>query len=436
MGWGAVSLFVLLGLGILLFPALQWPLALLFGAALTLIIFPVSRGWGLSRDPKGAAGALVSEPLRHDERDITFARVRAMIPGTEPYQKYYSMHPEKEEPDARRRPKGILGAPGSIDNGCPPVVSMMEAAFEMPPYLGAHAVNKPPPETEKQELPPETATGLVKDYTLHLGADMVGICRVNPAWVYSHRGEIFYEKWEDWGREIDPGSLPPFAVVFLTEMSESHVRAAPHTPSVAESAGCYARGAYIGTLLARWFVHMGHRGVAQHTRHYDLVLPPLAADAGLGEVGRHGYLIAPRYGARVRIFAVLTDMPLVPDSPICIGVDEFCRRCKKCAESCPSRSIPLGDKVVYNGASKWKLNADSCFEFWGKIGTDCSVCMAVCPFSRPDTPLHRMVRHVLARSAPAARFLPLIDNFIYGRKWHAKPVPRWLSYSSGKSPGS
>lgn len=306
----------------------------------------------------------------------------------------------------------------------------------MPPYLGAHAVNKPPPETEKQELPPETATGLVKDYTLHLGADMVGICRVNPAWVYSHRGEIFYEKWEDWGREIDPGSLPPFAVVFLTEMSESHVRAAPHTPSVAESAGCYARGAYIGTLLARWFVHMGHRGVAQHTRHYDLVLPPLAADAGLGEVGRHGYLIAPRYGARVRIFAVLTDMPLVPDSPICIGVDEFCRRCKKCAESCPSRSIPLGDKVVYNGASKWKLNADSCFEFWGKIGTDCSVCMAVCPFSRPDTPLHRMVRHVLARSAPAARFLPLIDNFIYGRKWHAKPVPRWLSYSSGKSPGS
>ena len=421
-----------MGFGILLVPGIRWPLALLFGAGFLFTIFLLIKGWGPSPDPKGTADYLVTEPVRHDERDITFARARTVIPGTESYQEYYSMHPEKEEADAKRRSKGILGTHGSIDNGYPPNVSMMQAAFEIPPFLGTYAENDPVPNTRKHELSAESTTDLVKKYALHLGADMVGVCRINPAWIYSHRGEIFYDNWDDWGREIQPESLPPYAVVFLTEMSETHVRAAPHTPSVAESAGCYAKGAYLGTLLARWFAHMGYRGVAQHTRHYDLVLPPLAVDAGLGEVGRHGYLIAPKYGARVRIFAVLTDMPLVPDSPIYLGVDEFCKRCKKCAESCPSSSIPLEEKVIYNGAQKWKLDADSCFEFWGKIGTDCSVCMAVCPFSRPDTPLHKIVRYVLARSAPAARILPAIDNFIYGRKWHTKSVPSWLEYTSVK----
>ncbi|MBW1731606.1 MAG: FCD domain-containing protein [Deltaproteobacteria bacterium] len=168
----------------------------------------------------------------------------------------------------------------------------------------------------------------------------------------------------------------------LTEMDWDHVSSASHTPSGAESARNYERGAYLSVHLARWFAHMGYRAVAQNTRHYDIALPPLAVDAGLGEIGRLGYLIAPCFGARVRIFATLTDMPLIPDRPISIGVDEFCKRCKKCAESCPSKSIPMGEKIVHRGALKWKLNEDSCFEYWSKVGTDCSICMAVCPFSR------------------------------------------------------
>jgi len=177
---------------------------------------------------------------------------------------------------------------------------------------------------------------------------------------------------------------------------------------------------------------MGYRGVAQNSRHYDIALPPLAVDAGLGEVGRLGYLIAPKFGARVRIFAVLTDMPLVPDKPISIGVDEFCKWCKKCAESCPSRSILMEDKVVYNGALKWKLDAESCFDYWTKVGTDCSICMAVCPYSRPNTLLHRIVRWYVVRSRLAQKYFPLVDNFLYGRKWRPKPVPSWLDYPKGK----
>jgi ferredoxin len=144
-----------------------------------------------------------------------------------------------------------------------------------------------------------------------------------------------------------------------------------------------------------------------------------------------GYLIAPKYGARIRIFAVLTDLPLVPDDPISIGVDEFCTWCKKCAESCPSRSIPMGEKTSYHGALKWKLDADSCFDYWARVGTDCSICMAICPYSRPNTPLHRIVRWYVTRSRLARRYFPLIDTLLYGRKWRPKPVPPWLRYPKG-----
>ena len=231
------------------------------------------------------------------------------------------------------------------------------------------------------QIDPAKATEIVKNLARHVGADLVGVCRVNPLWVYSHRGEIHYNNWEEWGQELQ--DFPPYAVVIATEMNWEHVSAAPHTPTVAESAGNYAKGAYMSTLLARWFAHMGYRGVAQNTRNYDILLVPLAVDAGLGELGRKGYLITPKYGPRVRLFATLTDMPLVPDEPLSIGVDEFCQRCKKCAESCPSQSIPLEDKVVHNGVERWKLQEESCFEYWAKVGTDCAICMSICPFARP-----------------------------------------------------
>lgn len=43
---------------------------------------------------------------------------------------------------------------------------------------------------------------------------------------------------------------------------------------------------------------------------------PYAIKAGLGEYGRHGLLITPEYGPRVRIGKIFTDMPLAHDVPV------------------------------------------------------------------------------------------------------------------------
>lgn len=54
---------------------------------------------------------------------------------------------------------------------------------------------------------------------------------------------------------------------------------------------------------------------------------PYAIKAGLGEYGRHGLLITPEFGPRLRLGKIFTNMPLAHDTPIKFGVKEFCGAC-------------------------------------------------------------------------------------------------------------
>ncbi|RLB22016.1 MAG: hypothetical protein DRG76_07700 [Deltaproteobacteria bacterium] len=446
IGAALLCFHLLLGLVILSWPASRIPLAWFFGIALAiqgLFLIPWKRG---SRSLKGAAGYLAGdgsqfEPM--DERATMFARNRSLLPDTPQYEEYYRMHPEHKEYDERRRAKGgPLGRPGIIDSCYKPNVSMLVSSFELPNMLGQGAQVNPGAAQARSsyaskesataaKIDPAKATKIVKSWAKHLGADLVGICKVDPRWAYTHRGEIHYGEWDEWGKKI-PEPLP-YAVVIATEMDHNMVMTAPHTPSVIESGYNYAKGAYITTILAHWFGAMGYRAVAEHNRHYDMLMVPLAIDAGLGELGRQGYLIADKFGPRVRIFAVQTDMPLIPDKPIDLGAEKFCEACKKCAESCPSKSIPIErQKRVDRGIERWKLNEQSCFEYWGKVGTDCCICMAVCPFSRPYRSIHKLVRFILRRSELARILFPYIDNFLYGKRWKPRKEPDWVEYPKGQ----
>jgi len=407
-------------------PGSRLLLASVFGIATILgILFCIP--W--KQNPKALAGAIgyaVKKVTRFNEADDVFARTRSLPEGSDVYKKYYKDKPEQEIRDHKRREKGILGKIGSVDGGYWPNVALMMSSDEMANSLGPYAESKPSPDRQPFQMSPEKATDYLKKYAEHLGAGLVGVCKTNSNWVYSHRGEIFDGNWEQWGKALD--DIPPNALVFLLEMKHEYVMTAPHTPIAAESTINYGKGAFISTMLARWISEMGYQGIAQHPRHYDVILPPLAVDAGLGEVGRNGYLIAPKYGARVRIFAVLTDMPLVPDRPISIGVEEFCKKCLKCASTCPSQAIPKGEMVEWRGVMKWKLDEEACYDYWSRIGTDCGICMAICPFSRPNSYFHRFIRWFVAHTPIAKAVFPHIDNLIYGKKWRPRNTPGWIAY--------
>jgi reductive dehalogenase len=397
------------------------------------VIYFLCRRTGPNRQAlRGVDGYIVGQAQQFDEREQVFARERSLRPESAQYKEFYRTHPELEKMDSeRRKAGGLLGIPGNIDRpGETSNVSAMSAAFSIPPHFGKPESHSPSVHETRDNRPsisPEAATLRIKGFARHLGAGLVGVTKINPLWVYSHRGEIFYENWEQWGEEIVVDR--PFAIVFAVEMDREMVCTAPHTPSVAESALSYSKGAWISTQLAAYIANLGYAATPNHSRHYDLLLVPAAVDAGLGEVGRFGYLITKELGPRVRIFAVTTDLPLVIDHPVDIGAEDFCSFCKKCARCCPSGSIPDGDQQEFKGTVRWKLNAETCFGYWGKVGTDCNVCMRVCPWSHARTFPHRAVISLVVRNKWARRLFSLMDDLFYGKKPKPGFLPSWAGYS-------
>ncbi|MEJ2722890.1 MAG: 4Fe-4S dicluster domain-containing protein [bacterium] len=183
--------------------------------------------------------------------------------------------------------------------------------------------------------------------------------------------------------------------------------------------------------MANFIRHLGYRARAHIDGNYRVVCPLVARDAGLGEIGRMGLLMTPELGPRVRISVVTTDIPLVPDSrrrdPAMI---DFCARCKKCANVCPSKAIPFGDRQVIDGARRWQIDQEKCFTYWCVVGTDCSRCMKVCPYSHPDALLHNVVRWGVRRSALFRRLAVVLDDLFYGKNPAPAHVPDWMTGGS------
>jgi reductive dehalogenase len=403
-------------------------LGLVISAAVLLLFVRAGRN---PRAEQGTKGHVVGEVKRFDERAQVFSRAY-LPPGSEQYEAFYSEHPNWEEADAKRREMGIpMGFPGAIDQPHQgPNVAALFASLSIPHHLGnPHAVQ---PEAspffggKTMALSPEEATERVKGFALHLGADLVGIAEIDPLWVYSTRGHIKDENWEKWGSEIELSHS--YAITFAIEMSTDMVWSAPHTPAVVESGLVYSKVAFVATELASFVANLGYSATANHFQHYDVLLVPLAVDAGLGEVGRLGLLMTKEFGPRVRLGCVTTDLALIPDRPVDIGVEDFCRVCLKCADCCPSKSIPSDAPQEINGALKWKLNAETCFEYWARIGTDCCLCMRVCPWSHPRTLPHRMITEIVARNRVARPIFSSMDDLFYGKNPKPASPPQWAKY--------
>ncbi len=344
---------------------------------------------------------------RVDECDTMFAREEYKHSDGR-YERYYSANPEKEGVDKQIRQQPELLAPGG--KFFEPIRSTYTGAiFDVINDL-VQDVDGDVAEC-REALSPQRATELVKEFATEFGADEVGVCELNPAWVYSHVGR----GPEEWGRPIDV--THNYAIAFTVEMKYDRVQAAPRLPITEETAVRYLEAAVISIALAAEIRKRGYPARAHISgSNYQIMLPPVAHDAGLGELGRHGYLISKRFGSRFRLGAVTTDLPIVPDKPINLGVQAFCEICRKCADNCPSGSIPKGQKTNVRNVEKWQLQIESCFRLWRIAGTDCGLCMKVCPFSHPESFTHNLVRAGISRSSFARHIALWGDDLIYGRK--------------------
>jgi len=234
--------------------------------------------------------------------------------------------------------------------------------------------------------------------------------------------------WEDATRAVKHASLffgaSLAGVAELALAFEEDYYAIANSPGRLASAATgngYSRMAVTASTLAEFIRGLGFRALPAGNGLGPSI--PVAIDAGLGELGRLGLLVTPKYGPRVRLAKVITDMPLLPDAPIRVGVTEFCESCMLCAVDCPSRSITEGPRTWEGrspannpGVYKWYVTPEGCYDF---NGFSCSNCKRVCPFTKPNNSwLHRLIRKAIeGRISPLNNVMVTMDQASgYGRQ--------------------
>ena len=252
---------------------------------------------------------------------------------------------------------------------------------------------------------PEEATATVHQVARTFGADLGGVCAHDERWVYTER----YARHAGEGRPVGlPDGLTRVIVVGQA-MDHDLVDTVPSALSGAAVGLGYSKDALVLLATAQWLINLGYQAVPSLN---DTALAiPLAIQAGLGEYGRHGLVITPEYGPRVRFGKIFTDAPLAVAEQVSFGVSEFCAVCRQCTDACPPSAIPDGEPspVVLNrsgitGVRKWSVDGEKCFSYWGQITSDCMICMRVCPYNKD----YSRRRHRIGRRLAATRLRRLM----------------------------
>ena len=332
-------------------------------------------------------------------------------------------------PATTRRPDGVeadelgagftrldraLAAAANLYHGARYPWSSTERREQSRAQRGDHGARWEPNELGLSEA---GVTNLVKGAAKLLGASVTGIARADPRWFYaaepnrsrsgspSTMAEIRFSEGVgapailDDGTKLIPSAMR-YAVVMAFEMSAGLMDLEVSATASAGTLDGYSRMWFTATRLAEFFREMGYHAIPMGN---DTALSePMAIDAGLGEMGRSGLLITPRYGPRVRLAKILTDFPLLPDAPISFGVTEFCESCLRCARECPGGAISLGARSMeateggIPGVLRWAADGTKCRTVWARATVSCHNCIRVCPFSKPGAGLYRVARQFLA----------------------------------------
>lgn len=270
---------------------------------------------------------------------------------------------------------------------------------------------------------------IMKGVARHFGADVVGICRLDKAYVYRRKGSYTHFLKGGYGDPIDLADRHQYAITMGFPMKPEMTKATPSFIESAEVCKWYTFAAVTAVLVAQYIREIGYSARAHFCLSEEVIQPPLAVMSGLGELGRCGFVISPEFGPSMRLATVTTDLPLGIDQPVDYGITRICEICKKCARNCPGGALTTGDKSVIRGVRKWPNDQERCMRFWTRDHSkydNCGRCIGVCPLNKPNTWWHRLAWVGAQRSKLFVRLLLQVDDLIWGKR----PVHKfkWLNY--------
>jgi len=268
---------------------------------------------------------------------------------------------------------------------------------------------------------PEEMTSFLKKLATFYGADLVGIAPFDPKWIYSH---------DRMDREYVIPKNIKYAVVLAVEMDIDAINTTPKMPGGIATGLGYSKQAFLRTLVSNFIKNLGYEAIPAGNSLGLSV--PLAIEAGLGAFGRHGLLITKKFGPRIRVAKILTDMPLIADKPdykFAKSVERFCETCMTCAERCPSASIPFDKKTSYKttgvsnnpGTKKWTVDVETCYLFWLENAGDCSRCISDCEYNHVYTWPHKLANWIVMNIPILNPIWPYVGKLLgYGGNKSAK----------------
>ena len=283
------------------------------------------------------------------------------------------------------------------------------------------------PGVGKWEATPEEAAKAVRKACKFYGAGDTGFAPLDKRWVYSHTRygkPIVFEDVEEGYTTEEKAVIPEshkWVIVLTVPMDLENFM---HTPSATESVSGfgYSHMHVLGGMVAEFIRGLGYHAVP--CGNDTAVSVPMAIQAGLGHLGRHGRLITWKHGSMCRILKVFTDLPLVQSPMAPGGIVEFCEDCKKCAKLCPSQSISSGERDYETvsdannpGALKWYVDAEGCLDHWSVVESGCGICFRVCSFNKKPGLHHDVVKWFI-RNVPALnKFWAWSDDLMgYGKQ--------------------
>jgi epoxyqueuosine reductase len=295
----------------------------------------------------------------------------------------------------------------------------------------------------RYEGTPEENTRMVRAAAKIYGAASVGVVELDDntrKLIYSFDGWD-KRKWEfedvDKAYETEKKKVIPYkaqwVIVYTIRMSQPTMALAPSVLEEAATSIGYSEGTSVQLRLQQFINRLGYQCLADGSMGTSGNSPGFGVLAGLGELSRLNRMLSPRWGPMVRVFKVITDLPLAPTKPIDAGIFRYCRDCKKCAEFCPSNALSMETEPSWEVQGPWNNpgvktyyeKAPNCFSQWLKLGGhDCGICLACCPLSRQDTSLihiHDFVRRVIS-TTPA--FNKIITK-LYTDPGYGKDAEAW-----------
>ncbi len=212
----------------------------------------------------------------------------------------------------------------------------------------------------------------LKDFAKQLGADTVGFCAFDCA----------------------PSPLAPtlrFAVSIGVKLSDAVLKTVDTAPSFVYFQHYRTANALLDSIafrLARKIEEYGYSALPvassqsqgkQNSYNGVIAHKTVAVKAGLGFVGKSGLFLSEKYGSKIRLATILTDLPLESELPI---IQNGCKDCLECVKACPAGAIfgqlPTTDGERNFDPEKCSRYMKAHFQDIGR-GSVCGICIKVCP---------------------------------------------------------